>query len=277
MEATMQTHKGSEPMDAVDSFARQFRLLWTSRRPIMLLVAVLGLLALIGPPFIDTDMQVARLLPIWWVLVLIGPVWAFAVFNNEGPGNRMYHWSQPVPRWIHSLARVAAGAAWLVVVYVVLLGAGLLFGAMDGNAWQYFQLPVAAWANFFTGPLIGYLGVSILAVISDHPIRWFFGLVFLLPLVMGLVLNALGLDRVMEVLAQPVTHSQWGLGQALAGAFGSSAMSVMAEAIGMAEQAMPEFRGWWVAMGLWLVLFGGLTVLVSTRHPDTLPRLRWSR
>ncbi|NIU77485.1 MAG: hypothetical protein GWN71_29205, partial [Gammaproteobacteria bacterium] len=49
----------------------------------------------------------------------------------------------------------------------------------DGEAWQLAEIGVGGWLNFFTGPLIGYLAVSILTVPSDYPIRWFFGLLFL--------------------------------------------------------------------------------------------------
>ncbi len=100
------------PLGFGAAFVRQFGLLWSSRRPLLLMVALLALLVLAGDPW-STDPK-ARLFTFWplW-LVIVGPVWAFTVFSNEGPSARLYHWSLPVDRAAHTLARLAAGLAWL--------------------------------------------------------------------------------------------------------------------------------------------------------------------
>jgi hypothetical protein len=275
-------HRTHQPIGFGAALNRQLRLLWTTRRPLLLVVAAMGVLALIGPPFIQENQMggvpVARLLPLWGVFVfLIGPIWAFAVFHNEGPDNRYYHWSHPVSRAGHTLARVAAGAIWLVAAYLVLVVAGFLFAVADGNAWQLTALPGSAWVNFFTGPLIGYLGVSAITVISDYPLRWFIGLVFLFPLVIGLTLGSMGMERVMELLAQPVVHERWGLGPTLGGAFALGAAEVLAEVTGSAPVRRGNPADWWLATAFWTVIVAGLTAVMSLRHPDRRPRLWPSR
>jgi hypothetical protein len=271
------SHSAHQPIGFAGAVARQFRLLWTTRRPLLLLVATAGLMALAGEPM-GTN-QVARLLSVWPALVVVvGPIWAFAVFHNEGPSQRLYHWSQPVGRFSHTTARLAAGAAWLLLVYVVLVLVALAFGALDGNGWQLANLPMASWANLFTGALIGYLGVSALTVISDYPLRWLFVILFLIPLTAGLVLNWLELAHVMDALAWPITNSGWGLGFAMGGALAPASEEIMRAALESRPAAGITVPGsWWLATILWASLLGGLVAFLATRHPDTLPRLRWSR
>lgn len=272
--STMALQRAHEPVGFGGSLVRQFGLLWTSRRPLLLLVGTAGLMALAGEPLGSN--QVARMLSTWPALgVLAGPIWALVIFHNEGPTQRLYHWSQPVSRHVHAMARVAAGAGWLLAIYAVLVLLGLTFAAIDGNGWQLAGLPVASWVNFFTGPLIGYLGVSALAVASDYPFRWLFVILFLIPLVAALVFGWLNLEHIMRTAAQPVTNADWGLGAAIGGAFGPAlveAITAAADSRPMGPVSIPAF--WWMATALWAAIFGGLATVLSTVHPDRMPRLR---
>jgi hypothetical protein len=270
---TAAQQRDHEPIAPAGALVRQIGLLWTSRRPLLFAVAVLGVVALSGPPFrsLPGNGEIARLLPVWGFLLVTGPIWAFAVFHNEGPSSRLYHWSQPVSRTAHSLARVTAGAVWLVVVYALLLLAGFLFAMIDGNVWQLTGLPAGAWVNFFVGPLLGYLAVSILTIVSDYPIRWFFGIVFLLPLVVGLGLNAVGLTGLLETLAQPLVNERWGFAFAVAAEF------VYGSAAVLGETGLPQRVVWWPVAAAWTVLLTALVAFTASLHPDRLPRLRGSR
>jgi hypothetical protein len=286
MEATMESTTSSErthaPVGFAGAFSHEFKLLWTSRRPLLLVLAGLGLLAIAGRPW-DTG-PLARLFMVWPVFtVVIGPVWAFAVLHNEGPSHRLYHWSQPVVRHVHSLARIAAGLAWLWIGYGLVAAAAFAFATAEGNVWQLQELGGLAWLNLFTGALLGYLAVSVLTLTSDYPIRWFFGLLFLVPLSLGLLTQWFGLPQLASTLARPITDSAWGLGLALVGAMGDATFRVTQAAMGVAVTDGPsrplsaEPTSWVLATLLWTVILGTAVVVAAVVHPDRRPQLprRW--
>lgn len=267
------------PIGFVGASERQFRLLWASRRPILLAIGLLGLLGIAGEPW--TESPLARLLTPWPVWVtLIGPIWALAVWHNEGPSARHYFWAQPVSRRAHTMARVAAGAAWLWVIYLFLILAALLIGLADGEAGQLALISPLGWLNFFTGPLLGYLAVTVLAIPSDHPIRWLFGLIFLVPLTLSLLDEWLGLDRFVRWLVRPLANEDWGMGITLLGGWGDAVtraqhMVAMGETgTGLGTAFSPAT--WALATALWAAFWIAVIVLLAGRHPDTLPRLRRS-
>lgn len=268
MEATQHT-RVHEPVGASTAIRNQIRLLWMTRRPLMLLVAMLGGLALAGPPWGSGEN--ARLLSFWGWLLLAGPVWALAVFHNEGPSQRLYHWSQPVARHVHTLARVAAGAAWLWAVCAVLIAMAFALGALDGNAGQLRALPFEAWLNLFTAPLIGYLGISILAVASDRPIVWLFGIVFLVPFVLAMAARAFDMEPLAELLATPLIAPGWGLAAALVGAMEPAVREIVGAG---GSGAGFDISGWRIATVAWIMAFGALTTLMATIHPDARLHLR---
>lgn len=279
MDATLQRTTTHEPVGFGTAFTEQFRLLWMSRRPLLMLLGMLGVLALAGEPWGDGPF--ARLLtPVFIWLVLIGPFWAFVVWHNEGPGNRLYFWSQPVSRTGHSLARVAAGAAWLVILYALLVLAGALFALFDGDL-AHFAVPgFAAWVSLFTTPLAGYLIASILTVPSDYPIRWFLAFLFGVPIIVTFMVKAFGLGPALERWATPLLIDEtWGF---LIAMFGPAA--VAGERLGDFVAGEPtgggglrevvDYGSWWLNMLLWMLLFLAIVVLLARRHPDAFPRWR---
>jgi hypothetical protein len=278
MEATMTLESTHRPIGFAGAFTRQFNLLWTSRRPILMFLGLVGLLAIVGEPW--NDDRLARLFTVWPVwMAFVGPIWAFVVWHNEGPSSRLYHWAQPVSRPTHDLARLTAGAVWLWLLYAALIVAGLLLALVDGEVWQFGEINFAGWVNLFSGPLLGFLIISVLTLPSDYPIRWFFGLFFLTGLLISLLDEWLDWDQVVERIIQPIAHDQWGLGVTLVGAFGESVIRLDHVVRTMSD---PDhvLRGnfdttyWWFATALWLAAFLALVVWVAHRHPDRLPRLR---
>lgn len=277
MESTMNEAR-YRPVGFGGAFVRQLRLLWTSRRPILLAVALLALLVLAGEPWSDDPK--ARLFTYWPIwLMLIGPAWGFAVFYNEGPSNRFYHWSLPAGRMQHTAARIVAGAAWLWLLFALLIGAGALIAVTDGDLWQFAEISASGWVNLFTGPLLGYLGVSILTVASDYPLRWFFGILFAVPLTLSVLVEWLGLDDLVGTLMEPLASMEWGLFPVMIGGLGT-AVARLENTIRSA--ANPEYTAsdpsavayWWTATPLWILLLALLVMALASRHPDTLPRLR---
>jgi hypothetical protein len=265
------THR---PVGFGGALTRQLGLLWASRRPLLLGVALLAVLVLAGEPW--SDSALARLLAPWPVwLVAVGPIWAFAVFHNEGPSHRLYLWSAPVDRFQQTLARLVAGIVWLWALFGLLILTGVVMAAFDGNISQLGEVGVAGWVNMFTGPLLGYLCISFLTVASDYPIRWFFGILFVGPFVMSILDEWLGLESVVETLSQPLIAEQWGLFQVITGELGESALQVAARIQG-ADRAAPiyDVTYWWPATALWILAGVAVVGFLASRHPDTLPRLR---
>lgn len=270
------------------ALTEQFRLLWMSRRPLFMMLGIVGFLSLFGEPWADRPapdsnswLAMSRLFTIWpiWML-LAGPIWGFAVWHNEGPGNRLYFWSHPVSRTTHSLGRLVAGIAWLFAMYIVLVLAGAAFAALDGDLAQFGVVGFTAWVALFTGPLIGYLLVSVLTVSSDYPIRWFLGLLLGVPLTLSLLDEWLGLDDVLRVILKPLTSEDWGLAMTAAAPF----LTAMARVHGVFVEGRDassvadafDMANWWIAMPLWILFCFGVVVLLARRHPDVFPRWRRS-
>ena len=274
METTMEAPATHRTVGFGPAFTQQFRLLWQSRKPLLLMAGLLGVLALAGEPWNDNPM--ARLFTVWpfW-LIFIGPFWAFAVWHNEGPSNRLYFWSHPVSRTGHALARFAAGAAWLVTLFAALILTGALLAVFDGDIAQFGALTAAAWLNFFTGPLLGYVIISVLAVPSDYPIRWFLLLLLGIPFVFSLLDEWLGADRLVETLLKPLGED-WGIGPAILAPLALDINSLGDTLYRGQSRGGPDFdlAVWWTAMPLWLLFWVGLVVVLARIHPDRFPRLR---
>jgi len=283
MEATTTTYSREyTPVGFGGAFARQFHFLWTSRRPVILAVALLAVLVLAGDPWTaDIKMRLFSPWPVWFFVVPIA--WAFAVLHNEGPSNRLYFWSHPAGRTNHILARLAAGLAWLWIAYAGLIFAGWIFGLADGDAWHMTELGFTAWMSFFIGPMLVYLSVALLTVPSDYPIRWFFGIMFAVPLLVSLLVDWLDVpDSFLERVFAPLINEDWG--------FFSAAMGPMMRNISELEttirvMANPDYVGrgfdgaalWGVAMPAWVIVTVAVVAFVATRHPDTLPKWRGFR
>ncbi|HUG41597.1 MAG TPA: hypothetical protein VMM12_14000 [Longimicrobiales bacterium] len=278
METTVSRETVHAPVGFGKAFVEQFRLLWMSRRPLLMLAALLAALALAGEPWNDNPL--ARLFTVWPVwLILAGPFWGFAVWYNEGPGNRLYFWSHPVSRTGHSMARVGAGAAWLLVVYAAMIVAAMLFAAFDGDLAQFGAVAFISWLSFFTGALIGYLAISALTVWSEYPIRWSLGLLFGFPITVTLLDEWLELEDLVRWLTRPLTDQSWGLGVAMVAPF-AVAMDRLRTVIGGSTGgggSAPEtidLGTWWLAVSLWVLFWAALVFLLARRHPDTFPRWR---
>ena len=184
----------------------------------------------------------------------------------------------------HTLARIAAGATWLWASFVVLILAGWIIGLVDGNAWQMAEIGAIGWVGFFTGSLLIYLGVSVLTIPSDYPIRWFFGILFLFPMLVSLLTEWLGWEDVMETVLEPLANQSWGLGITVVGGLGYAVNSLQNTLLRMQDPSNVtvgptemDLQAWWVATPVWIVVLVAIVAFIASRHPDTLPKLRWMR
>ena len=202
-----------EPRTAVGfgiSLVQQLRLLAWSGRWLFLFLGLLVLLVIAG----TTDIASGLGLPPVLVAAMLGlpapAIWAVAVWHGELPHRRSYHWSLPVSRAAHDLARVAAGAAWLLAVYLALAACGAVLAATNG-AWPGFAAIGWAWITFFAGPLVLYLLISPFVLWSDSPwlrrgVTAFIALGFL-----ATVLDVAVFGDVLQAVFGP----GWGLSDAL--------------------------------------------------------------
>lgn len=113
--------------------------------------------------------------PLYLLALLVAFAWALALWSDEGPGDRAYHWSLPVERPVHDLTRVGAGAA----IFLGTGAAAVLLWTLPVTAVTGAITPGPARALFLIGLvlLLGYLLGAVPALLSDHPARWTIGTV----------------------------------------------------------------------------------------------------
>ncbi len=105
--------------------------------------------------------------------VLVGGAffWPLVVWRGEAAGCRDYHGSLPVSRPVHELARLAAGALWLFAAEGLMLAALVLGLLLSGRGGALAVPTWRGWLNFFLGPLILYLLVSLAPLLARRPGR----------------------------------------------------------------------------------------------------------
>jgi len=240
------------------SLRQQAVLLGASGRWAYLILGLLALLLLLGTT--DIPREAPRLLILAQFALLAGVTWAVMVWFGEGPDRRSYHWSLPVSRPAHDLARVSVGAAYLVGICAVLAGAGAISSVFNGTLDRFVGVGAVSWVNYFLTPLIVYLLVMPVVLWSDYAItRWVFGIV----LGMGLLAAFFGWQGVSlpgDVMRTAFEAQRWGLGPAL---FDWS----------LAMAGPSPAGAVWTAEVLWLAVGLGLTVLTAVFRPDDLRRL----
>ena len=182
--------------------------------------------------------------------------WPFSVWSRERPSERGYHWSLPVPRQIHDLARVAAGAALLLAMLVGVYVASILFSIVGGHTEGLGSMPLGFWGGLVLGPLIPYALVSIFAVRFEHPAGWFWGLfgaLGMLSTISGLV-GLTGVNSLLKGLAV----GPLGLFSAVGGSVWSGISG------GVAGWGGASGLGWCGVWGVWMALLAGAVVLAAS-------------
>lgn len=117
-------------------------------------------------------------IPPWegpWIMVLYGglagsgAIAGLIVWFNEGPQKRRYHWAMPVSRDLHDLARIGAGAAWLMFFAAVACLIAWLLEAPVTRAYWLRAAPIF-WASLFLVPLLSYLLIMIPCLMFKRPL-----------------------------------------------------------------------------------------------------------
>ena len=147
--------------------------------------------------------------------------WGVTVWYNEGPARRDYLWSLPVSRGAHELARVFAGAAWLMAVCGILAVVGLAADFMNGTlgslppefAARFYG--TEAWAYFVASPLVLYFLVMPLTLWSDYRITRWMLLSWIAYVFVALFLQRGGIHGMAHLIDTVFVTDGWGLADAL--------------------------------------------------------------
>ena len=151
----------------------QFALIDQAKR-FPLLLAALATGAAIGFSF--ESVNLAESLFPYAPLLLMTVVWPILVWRGEAPAQRTYHRVLPVNGMTHDLLKVAAGAVWLCLGIGLVLLVYLISALLRGDAFLIFTLGAPVFLNFFTGPLLIYLFISLIPILANRPLEWLIGL-----------------------------------------------------------------------------------------------------
>jgi hypothetical protein len=166
----------------------QFRAVGVAVRPeatlLAVLIATLSVLALVAifrarqnPAHNPSlDLQPEILIPAIF-LAFLAPL---SIWKSEEPSRRSYHWSMPVDRSVHTLIKNTSGWVWFMIAMMAFILWGLLMALITGgDLGLQREQPIAAWAwiHPFVAATIAYLVGSTVVLASDHPWRWFAGIV----------------------------------------------------------------------------------------------------
>lgn len=201
-----------------------------------------------------TEMTLSRALGRVWLLpVLLATLWApIAVWRDEGPSQRAYHWTLPARRSVHQLLRTAAGWLHLAAGLAAGLALGWLWGAVALGGLGPGRLSVLA--GLFASASVAYLLGSAAAVATDRPALWLF--------VAYLAVSALpALAALMG----------WGWLERAAGEVflgGTLSLAAALNGPGGAGETLGELVRWrpWPAVSLWLAATAALTAAAARLH-----------
>ncbi len=201
-------------------------------------------------------------IPIFLMAFLI----PFGVWRAEDPARRAYHWSMPVARGPHTIAKLLSGWAWMMIAAVLYLAFIVALAAIipmiTGEISREGPTAGWEWAVAFTAPTLAYLLTSIAVIGSDHAWRWIGGLYIGYWVLIG-VLFAFGMQEVSHTL-RAIVDGAYGLNAALIGSAHDSA-SMRGGAVRIRSLSMAN---WLIAMPLWIIGSGIAVTIASYRHRE---------
>lgn len=224
------------------------------------------------------------LLPPLFVAALL----PFAVWKGDRPFDRAILWTLPVHRQQSAIAKVLAGAAWLMLAMLVIFAALALValgsgggvgeqevrivegvgGALTRHDWR---TPAWIWLVPFVAALIIYVIGSAAVLGLRYPVRWIAGL----GVGAGLLLSAAnnlgppgGFERTVAQLWEWSVNGPIGIDFLLSG--GEDSLSYWRPGTGQRYvriwTALPAIGGWAVAAAAWFAFALALFGLAIRRH-----------
>jgi hypothetical protein len=201
----------------------------------------------------------------------------WAVWRGDPAFGRAYLWTLPVRRQQAAIARIAAGAMWLVLILVAALVALLATAAATGGAVGLDEVrlvgpsgtgpaaaarvawatPVWMWLVPFGAALTLYLASSAALSGLRHPLRWLGGAAVAMALIVVLALNMGPHNRLYDGIgpfAETLIGGAWGLDFAVTGGVDSLSEEVDVPGPGSVDlwRALPTAGAWAGALAVWL-------------------------
>ena len=231
------------------------------------------------------DLSPDMLQPVLLVAILA----PFAVWKGDPIFGQAFLWTAPVRRQTAAVAKILAGAFWLMAAILVALVALALSAMATGGhigiaeirlvetgsgtatarvAWA---TPFWTWLTSFVGALLLYLASSAALLGFRHPIRWFAGVVIGLTLLMfiGVGVGPDGaFEQAFERVVDPLTSGSFGLDFALTGGSVTLAHGVDRPGPGYDTiwHSLPSVGRWLGAALVWLAAVLLLLALAIRRH-----------
>jgi hypothetical protein len=256
----------------------QFRAVGVAVRPeatlLAVLIATLSVLALVAifrarqnpahNP--NLDLSPEMLIPAIF-LAFLAPL---SIWKSEEPSRRSYHWSMPVDRSVHTLTKNTSGWVWFMIAMMAFILWGLLMALITGGDLGVERgqaIPAWRWIHPFVAATIAYLVGSTVVLASDHPWRWFAGIVLGFVLVTN-ILRAAGMPDLAMAL-QSVWEGNWGLEVALTGSTEVPTEVTRRDGTTMIRLIdRPDFHAWIRAALLWLGIGTAGVVAAAYRHQE---------
>ncbi len=199
------------------------------------------------------------------------------VWKGDPPFGRAYLWTLPVRRQQAAIAKIAAGAVWLMLAmllaFLMLAATSLATGGSIGvtevrlvapfnssiasatpTLWS---TPLWMWAVPFGAILTAYVASSALFLGLRHPVRVVAALAVIVALVMVLAVN-LGADNALYHalgrFGETLIGGRWGLDFAMSGGVASLSEDVDVPGPGSKDLwvALPTAGRWGAALIVWL-------------------------
>ena len=245
---------------------QQMRLIDATKRFPLMLAVLAGVAAIaLGPGPVGIPESVFP-----FVSILLATIaWPILVWSGESPSRRSYHRILPVNHVTHDLLKVVAGACWLMLACAIVLATLVVVTATSGFSDVIRGLSPTVFASYFTGPLIVYLFVSTIPILTNRPIEWMLGIAIGLggwtALADSYPLNYppsridVMVETIRELLAAPF-ESFWG---ALLGGYIDQPWYFL---FGLGERAAPsvvDLGAWLNDTALWITLGTGAVTCAS--------------
>lgn len=252
----------------------QFRAVGIAIRPeatlLSVLIATLSVLALMAifrtHQNASLDFRPEMLFPAIFLSFLV----PLSIWKSEEPSRRSYHWSMPVDRSVHTLAKSTSGWAWLMIAMLAFLLWGLLMALITGGDLGMRRgQPIAAWAwiHPFVAATIAYLVGSTVVLASDHPWRWFAGIVLGFVLLNG-ILQGAQLHEIAAALRN-VWEGNLGLKTALTGTIEVPREMTLPNGRTISRSvSQASLPAWLNASALWLGLATAGVLAATYRHQE---------
>jgi len=217
--------------------------------------------------------------------LVVAIILPWLVWKGDPPFGNAYLWTLPVRRQKAAVAKIAAGAFWLILAMLAgfamlaamalatggtigsaeTLVVGPLSGGLEGATEVPWSTPLWMWAVPFGAALTVYAASSALLIGLRHPVRWV-GAVAVAVALLVILAVTLGHDSALNHaigrFLEALVVGRWGLDFLMTGGLTSLPRSIDVPGPGWRELwvALPTAGRWAAALLVW---FGGALIALA--------------